>query len=191
MRAGDVVVFPQRFAHADGDCLFTDIEVRETGHHRAGIEIVDALLEQTNRDHLSIQPQQLVLADLQRRVLSASCVGGHGYAGTPDICASTWKIAAKSFSVSPIARAAVRYSLATDVVGSGTPTRLPISSASVTSFCIMRMSNHASSGGLITIGPRYCTIGDAITLLVSTSTAVFRGMPDFSARSTASENASI
>src|SRR6185436_10073793 len=180
MRAGDVVVPAQRLADADGDRLFTDIQVGQSGHHGACIEIVDALFEQTDRHHLPVEPQQLLFSDFQASESVVQLIGRHGHAWTPDICASTWKMAAKSFSVSPIARAAVRYSLATDVVGNGTPRRRPISSASVVSFCIIRMSNHASSGGLITIGPRYCTMGDAITLLVSTSTAVFRGMPDFS-----------
>src|SRR4030095_4837817 len=186
MRTGDVVVLPQRLTDADGDRLFADVEVGETGHQRASVEIVDALFEQPDRPNLSIEAQQRVLADLQAAEGLVQLIGRHGHAGTPDICASTWKMDAKSFSVSPIARAAVRYSFATAVAGSGPATRRPISSASVTSFCIIRMSNHASSGGLITIGPRYCTIGEAMTLLVSTSTAVLRGMPAFSASSTAS-----
>ena len=42
-----------------------------------------------------------------------------------------------------------------------------------------------------TKGPRYFTIGEAITLFSSTSTARARSMPAFSASSTASEKASI
>ena len=53
------------------------------------------------------------------------------------------------------------------------------------SFCIMFTSNHASSGCSSTNGPRYVTIGDAITVPSSTSTAFSRGMPLFSAISTA------
>src|SRR6185503_11309924 len=190
MRAGDVVVVVQRFAHADGNRLFPDVEMREARHQRTCVEIVDALLEQANRHHLAIEREQFVLADPkagQRRVQLIRC----RHAGTPDILASTWKIAAKSFSVSPIPLKKMRNSLATDVVGSGTARRRPISSASDVSFCIIFMSNQASSGICSTIGPRYCTIGEAMTLLVRTSTAVLRGMPDFSANKTASENASI
>src|SRR5690349_14723624 len=121
MRARDVVVPPQRLADADRDRLFADVEMRQPRHHRARVEIVDALLEQTNPDHLPIEPQQLVFADLQAGEGVVQLIRGRGHAGTPDIWASTWKIAAKSLSVSPIARAAVRYSFTTDVVGSGTP----------------------------------------------------------------------
>ena len=59
------------------------------------------------------------------------------------------------------------------------------------SFCIMLTLNQASSGNSSTNGPRYCTIGEAITLCVSTSTAVAREMPLFSASRTASAKASI
>ena len=100
VRAGDVVVVVQRFADADGNRLFTDVEVREARHQRAGVEIVDPLLEQANRHHLPIHREQFVLADLEageRRVQLVGC----RHAGTPDIWASTWKIAAKSLLGEP------------------------------------------------------------------------------------------
>ena len=50
--------------------------------------------------------------------------------------------------------------------------RRPISSASCVSFCIMLTSNQASSGILSTIGPRYCTIGEAMALWVRMAGAV-------------------
>src|ERR1051326_1609852 len=43
----------------------------------------------------------------------------------------------------------------------------------------------------ITNGPRYFTSGDAITDFMSASTAAARGIPDFSASTTASQNARI
>ena len=63
------------------------------------------------------------------------------------------------------------------VVGSGTSSSRPSSSASSMSFCIMLQSNQASSGISSTNGPRYFTIGEAITLFVSTSTASSRDDP--------------
>src|SRR3989304_5452907 len=98
---------------------------------------------------------------------------------------------AKSFFASPLPRAVVNISLVTAVVGRGTSSCLPNSRASSKSFCIMLTSNQASSGISRTNGPRYFTIGDAITLLSSTSTAVARAMPLFSASSTPSLKASI
>ena len=59
------------------------------------------------------------------------------------------------------------------------------------SFCDISASNHASSGISRTKGPRYFSIGDAITLLSNTLTAVSRSMPLFSANKTPSLNASI
>ena len=45
------------------DGLFADVEMRQPGHQRARIQVVDALFEQTDCDHLSIHPQQLVGAN--------------------------------------------------------------------------------------------------------------------------------
>ena len=59
------------------------------------------------------------------------------------------------------------------------------------SFCIMLQSNHASSGCSSTNGPRYCSIGLAITELSIASTATSLSMPSFSARSSPSLNATI
>src|SRR5438445_560378 len=77
------------------------------------------------------------------------------------------------------------------VAGSGTDVCRPSSSARLRSFCIIVTSNHASSGIRSTNGPRYFNIGDAITLLSSTATAVSRGIPPFSASATPSLKASI
>ncbi len=57
MRAGDVVVAAQRFAHADGDGFFTDIQMRQAGHERARVELIYIFFEQSNRHHLAIHAQ--------------------------------------------------------------------------------------------------------------------------------------
>ena len=61
--AGHVIVLAQRLAHADGDRLFPDVEVGQTRHQRARVEIVDPFLEQPDGHHLAVEPQQLVRAD--------------------------------------------------------------------------------------------------------------------------------
>jgi hypothetical protein len=53
---------------------------------------------------------------------------------------------AKSLSPTPIPFAAVRNSFVIAVVGNGTSRSRPISSARFMSFCIIRQSNHTSSG---------------------------------------------
>src|SRR5262245_53022466 len=100
MRAGDVVVGPQRLAHTDGNRLLADVEVREPRHQRAGVEVVDALLKQTDRHHLAIEPEQLLGRDVGRGGLDGT------HAWTPASWASTWNTAAKSFSARPVARPA-------------------------------------------------------------------------------------
>ena len=81
--------------------------------------------------------------------------------------------------------------MTTAPVGSVTSTSRASSSASVTSFCIMFALNIGCSGIFRTHGPLYCTSGDAIALLVSTSIAVSRATPAFSASTTLSASASI
>ena len=60
VRAGDVVVVPQRLADADGDGFFADIQVREARHQRAGVQIVHLLLEQANHQHLPVHVERLL-----------------------------------------------------------------------------------------------------------------------------------
>ena len=59
------------------------------------------------------------------------------------------------------------------------------------SFCIMLTLNQASSGISRTKGPRYLSIGDAMTLWSSASTATSLSIPSFSARRRPSQNATI
>src|SRR5215470_732857 len=80
---------------------------------------------------------------------------------------------------------------ASATLGSGTPRALPISRARPRSFLHMSTLNSASGGMPRTNGPRYLTIGEAMTDLSRTSTARSRAIPAFSASATASLNASI
>src|SRR5215471_14817913 len=80
---------------------------------------------------------------------------------------------------------------ASATLGSGTPSALPISRARPRSFLHISTLNNASAGMPRTNGPRYLTIGEAMTDLSRTSTARSRAIPAFSASATASLNASI
>src|SRR3989442_9252956 len=188
MGACNVVVRSERFANPDRHGLLADVEVREAGHQGASVEIVDPFLEQANGHHLPVHVDQSLDLDAG---IDGRPVGQSGHFSTPDMRASTSNNTAKSSSAKPIPRAAVNISFVTAVVGNGTSNCRPISSANTMSFLIMFTLNHTSSGMPRTNGPRYCIIGDPITLCVSTSTAVSRAIPLFSASRTPSENASI
>src|SRR4029453_17629215 len=170
MRARNLVVAIQQLTDADGNRFFADVEMGESRHQRSRIQIVDPLFEQANRDHLSVHVQQILERNGPDSAAGCLLVGGHTHFCTPAMRASTSKTVAKSRFARPMPRAAVSISLPMAVVGSGTSSCRPISRASCMSFCIMLTSNHASSGMLRTKGPRYCTIGEAMTLWVSTPT---------------------
>ena len=61
MRAGDVIVGAQRFAHAHGDGFFADVQVRQAGHQRARVR---SLTCSSNRRIVTIR----------RYMRSTSCV---------------------------------------------------------------------------------------------------------------------
>src|SRR5580658_10089427 len=188
MRAGYVVVRAKRFANAHGNGFFADVKMRQAWHQRACVQFIHIFFKQTDGHHLTVHAQPFFDA----RANACSCgVRNRCHFATPDIRASTSKTTAKSCFANPIPRAAVRYSFETAVVGSGTSSARPMSSASIMSFCIMFTSNQASAGMVSTNGPRYLIIGEAIALLVSTSTAMLRAMPLFSASKTPSQNAII
>src|SRR5690348_9918350 len=195
VRAGDVVGLLQRFTNPYRHRFFSDIQVRQTRHQRACIKFVHLFFKLANHHHAPVNAHPLLGFD---SVNNFRLVRSNGhweapdtFVDSPDICAKTSNTIAKSFSSRPIPRAAVKNSFVTAVVGIGTSSCRPSSSASSMSFCIMLTLNQASSGMFSTNGPRYCTIGEPITLWVSTSTAVSREMPLFSASSTPSEKASI
>src|SRR5581483_1721200 len=187
MCAGNVVVFLQRFADTHRDCFFADIQVRKSGHQSASIEFVYLFLKQTNAHHPSVHINQFLFCNRSDLWMFRDS----RHFATPDIRANTSKMTAKSSFSHPMPRAAVRNSLVTAVVGTGTFNCRPSSMASNISFCIMLTSNHASSGCSSTKGPRYLIIGEATALLTKTSTATSRLMPLFSASNTPSEKASI
>src|ERR1700680_3228180 len=138
----------------------------EAGHERAGVNLIHLFFKQADADHLAISVQPLFFfcgdASCFLTGLGLGGCGGHIFlppfvtgVDTPDMAASTSNMQAKSYLVQPMPRAAVRISLLTAVVGSGTSSCRPKSMASTISFCIMFTSNHASSGCCNTNGPRY------------------------------------
>src|ERR1700675_3970389 len=188
VRAGDVIGLLKSLTDPTRNRSHANVQVREPRHQRARIKFIHLLLKQPDAHHLPVQPDAKFRRHRRFRLYG---IRNRLHAFTPDICANTSNTTAKSFSTSPMPRAAVRNSFVTAVVGIGTSSCRPSSSASSMSFCIMLTLNHASAGRFKTNGPRYCTIGDAITLCVRTSTATSRAIPLFSASSTPSLNASI
>src|ERR1700756_55086 len=170
--AGDVVIDVQSLADSHCDGLFSAVKMCQARHQCTRVEFIHLLFKQANPHHLPVrmQPPLLLGAELPlcgwlgrrgRHFLPPVVTG----VVTPDMAASTSNMQAKSYFVQPMPRAAVRISLLTAVVGSGTSSCRPRSIASTISFCIMLTSNQASSGCCRTKGPRYLTIGDATALL--------------------------
>src|SRR5579864_420190 len=157
MGAGDAILQAQCLAHSDSNGFFADVQMRQPRHQRTRVEIVDLLFKQTNAHHLAVHVEPLFGSDARGHI---GLTRGHCHFPTPDFAtpamwASTSKTIAKSCSSRPMARAAVRNSFEMAVVGRGTFSFRPMSSASSMSFCIMFTLNHASSGCLSTKGPRY------------------------------------
>src|SRR6267143_4661164 len=188
VRARNVVVPAQCLANPHRHRFFANVKVRQPRHQRPRIKFVHLFFELPDHHHSPVHPHPLLGFHFRFGLGLIRC-NCHGL--TPDICAKTLNTTAKSFSSSPSPRAAVRNSFVTAVVGIGTSSCRPSSNARFMSFCIMLTLNHAPSGIFKINGPRYWTIGDAITLCVSTSTAISRAIPLFSASSTPSQNASI
>ena len=72
VRAGDVVVCAKRLADADRDRFLADIQMRETRHQGACVEVVDPLLEQADGDHLAIHAHRRPGLDASRGGVSHS-----------------------------------------------------------------------------------------------------------------------
>src|ERR1700722_8971815 len=156
MRARDVIIVPERFANSHSHGLFANVQMRESRHQRPRVKLIHLLLEQTNRQHLSVHPHPLLCLSGAFNLSFRIRLAGYGaHFATPDIHASMTNTTAKTFFSQPIPRAAVKNSLLTAVVGSGTFNCRPNSMASNISFCIMFTSNHASGGCCNTNGPRY------------------------------------
>src|ERR1022692_424010 len=152
MSAGNVVVGSEGLADSHRDRFFADIKMGQSWHQSARVEFVDLFLEQADRNHPPVHPDPLAGTDYRIRRGLVSCCR---HFEIPDIRANTSNITAKSSFAIPMPRAAVRNSLLTAVVGKGTSSCRPNSSASSMSFCIMFTSNQASSGCCRTNGPRY------------------------------------
>src|SRR5258708_4182 len=183
VRACDIVVFLQRLTNAHCDRFFTYVEVCKSWHQGTRVELIDLLFEQTNAHHPPVHIHQFLYCNCSGFRLFSN----RSHFATPDMRARTSNTTAKSSFSHPMPRAAVKNSLVTAVVGTGTFNCRPSSIASNMSFCIMFTSNHASSGCSRTKGPRYLIIGEATALLTKTSTATSRLMPLFSASNTPSE----
>src|SRR5712692_7626676 len=117
MRAGDVVISAERFADPNRYPFFAHIQVCETRHQGASVELIHLLLEQANAHHTPVHPEPLFDAG---RGIGLGRLSGNRHFATPDIRANTSKITAKSCFARPMARAAVRNSFDTAVVGKET-----------------------------------------------------------------------
>src|SRR5580693_2008286 len=115
MRAGDVVGGLERFTYADRDRLFTDVQMRQTGHQCPGVEFVDLGFKLPDRNHLPVHAEPQI--DFFQ---SFSWLCGSRHFCTPDMRARTSNMTAKSNFSQPIPRAAVKNSLLMAVVGTGT-----------------------------------------------------------------------
>jgi len=60
MRAGDVIIAPQRLAHAHGDAFFAGVEMRQAGHLGGLVQLVHLLLEHAYLEHLLVHVQPLL-----------------------------------------------------------------------------------------------------------------------------------
>src|SRR5258708_35228935 len=54
MRAGDVIVDAQGFADSNSDRLFAAVEVSESGHESARVDLVHLLFELADANHLAV-----------------------------------------------------------------------------------------------------------------------------------------
>ena len=57
---GNIIIAPQRFTDAHGNRFLPDIEMRETWHLGAEIELVHLLFKQADLQHLAVEMQSLV-----------------------------------------------------------------------------------------------------------------------------------
>src|ERR1700691_2771923 len=117
VRAGDVVVRPQRLADSDRYRFFPRIQMGQSRHQGARVEFVDLLLEQANAHHATVGVDPMIRA---YPGIGLGMVRSNRHFATPDIRASTSNMHAKSSLAIPIPRAAVRISLLIAVLGKGT-----------------------------------------------------------------------
>src|SRR5258708_19981469 len=124
MRAGDVIVDAQGFADSNSDRLFAAVEVSESGHESARVDLVHLLFELADANHLAVGVKPLFffscggLANFFSTSLGLGGCRRHNFfrpfvtgVATPDMAASTSNMQAKSYLVQPMPRAPVRISL--------------------------------------------------------------------------------
>src|SRR5258708_3144995 len=163
MRTGDVSGSLERFTYTHRNCFLPYVKMPQAGHQCPCVKFVDLAFKLADGNHLPVHPEPQL--DFFRSFARLGrgrhfCSPVVTVVATPDRRARTSNITAKSSFSQPMALAAVKNSLLTAVVGTGTLSLRPNSIASRMSFCIMFTSNHASSRCCKTNGPRYCIIGD-------------------------------
>src|SRR6266446_6912637 len=57
MRAGDVVSSLERFTYAHSNRLLTDVKMRQSGHQRPRVKLIDLRFELADGDHLPVHPE--------------------------------------------------------------------------------------------------------------------------------------
>src|SRR5919106_39389 len=125
--AGDDVLATKGATDADGHGLLPRVQVSEAGHLGRQVELVHSQLEVADARHALEEFHRLLRRELvgrnvgrRARVRRRFFLDVAAHRSIPAIRASTSNNAAKSRLSMPIARAAVRNSFATAVVGSGT-----------------------------------------------------------------------
>src|SRR4029077_17199925 len=120
VRAGDVIIAPQRFANAYCHGLFAAVEMRQSRHERARIELIHLLFKSADSNHLTIRPQPRLFLAAHFAATLRFRYGGRHFATpslpgvlTPDTAATTSNMHAKSSFAQPMPRAAVKNSLLT------------------------------------------------------------------------------
>src|ERR1700686_1460549 len=95
--------------------------MRETRHQCSRVKFIYLLFKQTDGLHLPVHANPFLrLGILLGLSFRSWLAGGSAHFATPDMRASTSNTTAKSFFSQPMPRAAVKNSLLTAVVGSGT-----------------------------------------------------------------------
>src|SRR5258708_23334288 len=164
MRAGDVVGALERFAYTPRDRFLTYVKMCQAGHQRPRVKFVDLGFKLSDGDHLPVHPEPQVYFFRSFARLGRGrhfCSPVVTVVATPDSRARTSNITAKSSFSQPMARAAVRNSLLTAVVGTPTLSFRPNFLARFSSFCILFPLEPASSALCNTIRPPFRILRDS------------------------------
>src|SRR5258708_16434785 len=120
MRTGDVVGSLKRFTYAHRNCFLPYVKMRQAGHQCSRVKFVDLAFKLSDGNHLTVHPEPQL--DFFRSFARLGrgrhfCSPVVTVVATPDSRARTSNITAKSSFSLPMARAAVRNSLLTAVLG--------------------------------------------------------------------------